>query len=118
MEDIKTELKELTKITMQNTVNIERLTQAVERLTSLAETQIRHEEKFKTLFNDREDIYQKIDEIQAKVNDLIVKAEQELSTVKSSTDRKVLEYRVKNLIWLLGIVGSILGALTIYVIKH
>jgi len=111
-------LNELIRLTESNTQNIDRLTKAVDRLASLAETQTRHDERLKTLFNDRDDVYHKIEALQDTINKLIAEARAELEGLKSATDTKLAQHRVKMLMWTLGIVGSALSALALYTIKH
>jgi len=109
---------ELIRLTERNTQNIDRLTKAVDKLASLADTQTRHDERLKTLFNDRDDVYNKIEAMQDTLNKLISEARAELEGLKSATDTKLAQHRVRMLLWTLGIVGSALSALALYIIKH
>ena len=114
MEDT---IKDLLLATERNTNNISQLTESVNKLTKLAETQIRHEEKLDSLFKDRDVIYKKVEKIQDKINNVVSSLELELSNMKGNTNVKIQQQRIKLLVWLLGILGTITTALTIGYIK-
>jgi len=111
-------LSEVSRLTQQNTNNIQHLTDAVNKLTVVAERQIAHEVKLNNFEGDKQRIVSRIDAMELKVNKLITKIEKEFESTKLQNMSAIQAHRIKMLLWMLSLVAGMASALALYVIKH